>query len=274
VPAPEPAGAAGAATPTAGAAGPVLFARFAYPPNALGYCGPDDAPALLGYAGRRDGGSSAELAELARRFAGAWPYLQLIAAASGRTDPLEAAVVEAYWIGSALLERVPPRLFAAHLDDRFSRRAGAGFADLATLAVSGGVPHHNFHVFAVYPWVGLLRAGPGAAEPLRVLDSCRVRCGRVNTVHDGLAEVVSRPLEWDGHRLCQGVPRADAVRVATAGATLAPRVRPGDLVAVHWDWVCDVLHPARAAALRHYTARMLRLANDTLARPAADAVLG
>ena len=31
--------------------GPVLFARYAYPPNALGYCGPDDPAALLGMTG-------------------------------------------------------------------------------------------------------------------------------------------------------------------------------------------------------------------------------
>jgi hypothetical protein len=32
----------------------------------------------------------------------------------------------------------------------------------------GARPHHNFHVFGVYPWVGLLRSGE-IAEPLRIL---------------------------------------------------------------------------------------------------------
>ena len=41
--------------------GPSLFARFAYPPNALGYCGPDDSRGLLehvagdGVSGGQDG---------------------------------------------------------------------------------------------------------------------------------------------------------------------------------------------------------------------------
>ena len=30
--------------------GPVLFARYAYPPNALGYCGPADSAGFLGMA--------------------------------------------------------------------------------------------------------------------------------------------------------------------------------------------------------------------------------
>jgi hypothetical protein len=131
--------------------GPLHFARFAYPPNALGYCGPADSAALLGHASA--GESGPDLAALARQFAGAWPYLELIAASSGRPDPLDVAVVEAYWVGNRLLNRVDPRVFAAHLAGRFETRAGRGFADLAALALLGAVPHHNFHVFgSIHGW--------------------------------------------------------------------------------------------------------------------------
>ena len=34
------------ARPPVPAPGPVLFARYAYPPNRLGLCGPEDAPSL------------------------------------------------------------------------------------------------------------------------------------------------------------------------------------------------------------------------------------
>lgn len=252
--------------------GPLLFARFAYPPNALGYCGPDDPAAVLGHASAGEAGS--DLTALARQFAGAWPYLELIAASSRRTDPLDRAVVEAYWIGNRLLDRVEPRIFAAHLAGRFEARAGKGMADLATLALLGAVPHHNFHVFAVYPWVGLLRAGRAAAEPLRVLNSCRVRWGRVLTVHNGLAEVSSQPLCWDGRSLHLGPARTELVTCATADGSLAHTMRPGDVVGMHWDWICEVLDRRRLAALRAFTGRILRLTNDALRRPVAAAVLG
>jgi hypothetical protein len=252
--------------------GPLLFARFAYPPNALGYCGPDDSAALLGYAST--GGSGADIAALARRFAGAWPYLELIAASAGRRGPLDTAVVEAYWLGNRLLSRVEPRVFATHLAGRFETRAGRGFDDLATLAILGAVPHHNFHVLAVYPWVGLLHAGPVVEEPLRVLNSCRVRWGRVMSVHNGLADVWSRPLEWDGRALQLGETRVEQVLCATARGSLAPVVRPGDVVAMHWDWICDVLTMPRLNALRSFTTRILRMTNDALRRPVAAAVLG
>jgi hypothetical protein len=248
-----------------------LFARFAYPPNALGYCGPDDSGALIGHTSAGESGS--HLAALARQFAGAWPYLELIAASAGRRDPLDAAVVEAYWVGNRLLNRVDPRIFATHLSDRFEARAGRGFDDLATLALLGAVPHHNFHVFAVYPWVGLLRAGPAAQEPLRVLNSCRVRWGRVEAVHNGVAEVSGQALHWDGRALQLGPPRVETVLYTTAEGSLVPVVRPGDAVAMHWDWICDVLTPRRLEALRQFTKRILRMTNEALRRPVAAAVL-
>ena len=250
--------------------GPLLFARYAYPPNALGYCGPDDSRALIGHVTAAECGP--DVVALARQFAGAWPYLQLIAASADRADPLDAAVVEAYWLGNRLLRAVDPAVFAAHLVDRFEARAGRGLTDLTTLARLGAVAHHNFHVFAVYPWVGMLRAGR-ADEPLHVLDACRIRWGRVCAVAAGVVEVASQPLTWDGSELRLGPIRPEHALCATEQGWLAPTVRPGDIVSLHWDWVCDVLTPAQVASLRAVTAHTLRMTNDALARPVASVVL-
>jgi hypothetical protein len=245
-------------------AGPLVFARYAYPPNALGYCGPADSGALLEYTAGQV--SDAGLAALARQFSGAWPYLALIAAANGYPDPLAAAVVEAYWLGSPLLERIPARLLADHVVGRFTDRIAHPEGELAELALSGGRAHHNFHVFSVYPWTGLLRAGH-VEEPMRVLDSCRIRWGTVRSVHSGHIEVEARPLRWTGRELALGP-------VATQVARTALPLRAGDTVSLHWDWVCDVVDAGRLAALRRYTASQLRVANRTLRRPVADLVLG
>src|SRR6516162_470900 len=53
-----------------------LFARYAYAPNHLGYCGPADAAALfeLGCDDVSPGDPRA-LAPIAARFTGVWPYL-------------------------------------------------------------------------------------------------------------------------------------------------------------------------------------------------------
>ncbi len=242
--------------------GPLLFARYAYPPNELGYCGPADAGALLGTAG--EGTDLRELSHLATEFAGAWPYLVLIAGCNGIGDPLDDRVVEAYWVGNGLLGRVPTAALVASLGDRFERRAGSRFGAMAAAVPLGGVCQHSFHVFAVYPWLGLLRAGM-EGPPLTVLDRCRIRWGRVESVTGDLATVRNRTLVFEGSRLVLGPESVEVVRIGLDGTGLAPAVGPGDAVSLHWDWVCDVLPPDQLAWLRWCTA--VNLAAVT-ARPA------
>jgi hypothetical protein len=246
-------------------AGALLFARYAYPPNALGYCGADENRTLLEYgeAGASDGG----LVQLARSFEGAWPYLELIAGANGIADPLDPRVVEAYWVGSPLLERVDSSSLGAHLDERFRRRAGGAWELLATSIPDGGVPHHDFHVFGVYPWVGLLRSGD-ATDPLRVLESCRITPGRVLDVEGETTTVEARPLEWDGRTLRLGALKPRRAAWRRDGLGFLDELKPGDRVALHWDWVCDRLMRRQVQSLDRYTLRMLALANRASA-PAA-----
>lgn len=244
--------------PDAEVPGPVAFARFAYPPNALGYCGPADPAALL--QATAEGTDLGTVSALAARFDGAWPYLQLIAAHNAIADPLDARVVDAYWIGSTLLDRVPASALVAHLDTRFERRAGRQFAPVAEAALLGGAPHHSFHVFAVYPWLGMIRAGMDGA-PLTVLDQCRVRWGRVLSVDGDTVTVRDRGLALDGHLLVEGPPRVARVRRGVEGVGFAQELAPGDTVALHWDWVCQRLSPDALRRLRAWTRRMLHAVN-------------
>lgn len=257
----EPAGVRGS--------GALRFARYAYPPNELGYCGPDGSHRLLEQvaAGADDG----DLRRLVRGFEGAWPYLCLIAAANGIADPLDERVVEAYWVGNELLSRVSPRLMGDSLELRFRDRAGRSWSRLCAPVPAGALPHHSFHVFGVYPWLGLLRLGR-VDEPLRVLDRCRVRWGEVSAVSGGLATVRFQPLTWDGRRLGLGDPVEEQAVVSTEQHGLAGPVGPGDWVALHWDWVCERLDGRGLAALRTHTLRQLHVVNS-VAVPAPAAVL-
>ena len=185
--------------------GPLLFVRYAYPPNSLGYCGPADSAALRGYgtAGVVDPG----LVQLARAFAGAWPYLELIA-------------------------------------------------------------HHSFHVFGVYPWVGLLGDDRKADRALTVLDRCRIRWGRVRAIHGEQVVVEYRPLVWDGRYLSLGEPATETARTG-----LFPDLAVGDRVSLHWDWVCDRLTDRQLRALRGYTLAHLDLVNHRVEHPGPAAAL-
>jgi Family of unknown function (DUF6390) len=224
--------------------GALLFARYAYPPNELGYCGPPDASALL------QADTAAGIAHKARQFEGAWCYLEFLAETAGLPDPLDVRVVEAYWIGNGLLDRVDPAALLDRMRDRFSGQLGGTWRQAARRALA----HHSFQVFEVYPWAGMLR-GPGRPTALSVLDQCRIRTGVVVGVEGESATVESRPLDWNGQAVVSGPRRREAVRWSTGGRSLLDGLTPGDRVALHWDWVCDVLTEQQCARIEELEAR-------------------
>jgi hypothetical protein len=245
------------------AVGPLLFARYAYPPNSLGLCGADVQQTLLQYGAARE--SDGGLVELSRTFEGAWPYLELIAGANGIHDPLDPRVVEAYWVGNELLDRVRPGDLVRHLDDRFRGRLGRARERVVDAVAAGAVPHHCFHVFAVYPWLGLMRTGV-VDEPLRILDQCRTTPAKVLSVEGGHATVLARPLLYERGRLKLGEPGARHARWSDDGLSFVPTPKPGDTVSLHWGFVCDLLTPRAVRALDSATRRALRAVN----RPGAS----
>jgi len=242
-------------------AGPLRFARFAYPPNALGYCGGDDAAGLLQHLAA--GVVDPDLVRLCRAFEGAYPYLERIAAAAAIADPLDRRVVEAYWVGGDLLDEVTPRDFQADLERRFrDRTARAEWPWLAAKPGQGGVPHHSFHVLEVFPRVGLLRGSAAAIVP--TMEQCLIRPAQVVGIDGDELTIVDRPLELRDGRLGLGEPRPTTCRWRVRGLSAVPRIAIGDTVAIHWGWVCDRLDDQRRVALERAIARSLVLANTTL----------
>ena len=152
-------------------AGHALFARYAFPPNELGYCGPAET-------GMLHGGGPPQLASFAQEFDGAWPYLRAIADAVGSTDPLDAEVVRSYWVGGPPLDKVDSTELLARLRKAFTGQVTGLLGDLP--ATAQALAHHSFHVFVVYPWVGFLDRDP--TTPLRVMQDCRIRWGTVESV--------------------------------------------------------------------------------------------
>jgi hypothetical protein len=179
-------------------------------------------------------------------------------------------VVEAYWVGNELLDRVDPAQFGKEIRARFAGKTGANGDALA-----GGfpaVPHHSFQVFTVYPGVALLRRGDSTGSgdtarrvgtALHILDRCRVRDGIVLAVEGDEVVVRSRPLTWSGHELGLGEPAEERARWAQGGRSLLAAVAPGDVVSLHWDWVCDRLTPERRDELQRRTTDQLALTNAT-----------
>lgn len=243
------------------APGALLFGRYAFPPNQLGYCGPDDHQALLDYVSSRSVDQG--LVELERRFEGAYPYLRLIAEANRIPDPFDERVVEAYWIGNQLLERVEAQPMHDSLRARFApRMKAAEFGWLASKLEHGARPHHNFHVFDVYMRAGLMN-DERAGIALETMDSCRISWGRVQAVEREALLVERRPLVLRAGRLALGAPELKRVTRQLDGRGLVDRAAAGDHVSVHWSWACDRLDGRALATLQRNTERYLGLANLT-----------
>jgi hypothetical protein len=235
--------------------GLLLFARFAFMPNHLGYCGADANAEIAAYL--REGSSDHGLRRHLATFGGALPHLRLIADANDIADPFDARVVEAYWIGNDLLERVDCTLHARRLHDRLQERMGARLRP-ATVELLSGKPqagaraHHAFHVFDLSFRTGL----PGGDA---ALDLCRISWGTVTAVEREAYTVVYNPVVIRAGRLAFG-PR-QPMRVMRMDGT--DPVAIGDLLAFHWRMACMGLSPSQAANLERYTRGMMALANQT-----------
>lgn len=257
--------------PIEAVSGPALFVRYAYPPNERGYCGPSDTDALLlGRSSEPDAG----FVEIAKAFTGAWPYLELIAGCTGIPDPLDRRVVEAYWVGNHLLDQVGTEALGTSMEELFQRSLGGQFSSATAGVETGGLPHHSFHVFCVYPWVGLLDNDRMHAHALNVVDKCRIRAAEVVEIAGNRVVVESHPLTYDGGRLDFGpVVREIATGVVDGPGQIAG-LAVGDLVSVHWDWICDRLTESGVRELQRQTEHHLRIVNDRVqtsgARLSAD----
>ena len=181
---------------------------------------------------------------MAAQFEGAYPYLELLAGAARCVDPLAADVVEAYWIGNDLLDRVSTLDFGNSIDARFRRRAGSAWSRIDG-SIAAGVAHHSYHVLHVTPWTGLMRRGV-VDEPLHIVDQCCVSWAQVVATGAGTPLVRRRPLVWAGSRLQFGEPVVEQV-------TSEIGVEVGDWVALHWGTVCERLRPDQLAWLRRTT---------------------
>ncbi len=247
-----------------------LFAKYAYPPNELGFCGAGDHRALFDYS--TSGVVDRGLVEIARSFPGPWPYLTLMAGSAGIADPFDERLVEAYWIGNDLLDRVPVGDFGRMVERYFKPKAGPRYP-LLTEAIPERAPaNHSFHVFGVYPWVGLLHSGR-ATEPLYQLDRCRIRWGEVVATDGDEVTVRCQPLAFDGTDLSLGPAQLETVTRAVHGQTFIDDLTPGDWVSMQWHWVCDRLDARQLHNLRRVTARQLDITNHRVAHSGPGMVL-
>ena len=226
-------------------------------PNRLGYCGGPLADELFDYVieGRSDPGTD----RLITQFEAAYPYLKFIASSTGISDPTDPRVVEAYWIGGSLLDRVDDTEFHTFLSETVARKIPKRLQKyVIPKAEMGSRVNHAFHVFDVS-----IRNG-AFDQDLTSMDLCRISWGTVVGVDGSDATVVRRPLEYVDGAIRLGSIVQRTVRHTAGGKSYLGPLIPGDTVSMHWDWVCDRINNDQVNRLEAETIHHLALANTTL----------
>lgn len=241
------------------AAGLLRCVRYSHPPNSFHYCGPERQRDVLAYAT----GTQADqgLSEILSGFETLYKYLTFIAGENRIRDAFDPRVVSAYWLGNGLLLRARYRAMERHLTETLNLKktlAPRQFSGLIS-KLDLGVPHHSFHVLNVFRRTG------HAAIPhtLETMDSCRISWGMVvsgaRQNGSGLHIVVkTRPLVYADGRLALGAP---VIKTAISVNGIG---KPGDMVTLHWGYVCDAITAGELANLRYFTDLSIAAANRTV----------
>jgi len=235
--------------------------RYAFGPNRLHYCGPDKSSEIKDYI--NDEASDGGLTQLLSQFETMYPYLIHIASANHIQDPLDERVVEAYWVGNTLLDKVTKQDFYLHLVDGLSLKKKLGAKNFAVVEEKigqGAVPHHSFHVLDVWKRTGHVERD----HTVESMDACRISWGTVTSVAGPFVTVSSEPLLYIGGKLVLGAPTTRKLTRHLEAEYDIEQLKVGDVVSIHWGVICEILTPRQVASLRKYTLRHVALANLTI----------
>lgn len=235
--------------------------RYAFGPNRLHYCGPDANSEIAVHITYKE--SDPALAALLSQFQTMYPYLKKIAEANHIENSFDARVVEAYWIGNELLERVKKNDFYEHLvdDHHINKRIGKkSFAFVADKIGKGAVPHHSFHVLDIWKRTGHV-ARPHTLESMA---SCIISWGIIKQADDMFLEVETEPLVYEAGKLVLGAPIIKKITRGLGAPIDIDETKEGDIITMHWGVPCEVITKKQAAALKKYTVRHIVLANETM----------
>jgi hypothetical protein len=235
-------------------------ARYALYPNELGLCGPrgSEKGKLYQYLTTKTKVSDKQARKLLEQFVAATAYLELIAKANQIEDWLDPRVVDAYWIGNELLNRVRPEDLRAFI----LGFAGQGLmAEAAAKEIAGRIhyqhrPHHSFHVMVIGGLSGQVERGSVGQ------DLCRIGWGEVAKIQkDGTLSVLARFLRHEGNRFLPELNEKEERRVIQCDPQILPRVMVGDLIAFHWGRAVEVITLDAARRLEYWTERTLAYFN-------------
>lgn len=229
--------------------GPKIAALYGLIPNKLGFCGPRQKKLREFIRGKL---GIPEIIPVLKQFEAAYPYYQLIAKKNKIKEPLNKRVVEAYWIGNELLDKIKTDDLRKLIVKTFS---GPGLLSKkqaekkAAKIPEDSKPHHSFHVLIL----GSITGRVNFENNTKLKDICRISWGRVNDVKKDKIIVNYNPLI--GKEVLKfGQP---VKKELIWDKEILPEVQIGDWVSFHWKYAIQKLNERDILNLFDYT-------NDTL----------
>lgn len=73
-----------------------------------------------------------------------------------------------------------------------------------------------------------------------------------------------QPLLIEEGKLALGLPQPSPATRLLEGRGFVTTLQPGDMVSLHWGWICERISLDQVRSLERYTAQHLAIANQTL----------
>ena len=233
-----------------------LAATFGIMPATMKLCGRKfkNAPEVLrNFLDKKSDATPQKAREALETFESATQYYKLIAGANGIADHFDERIIEAYWIGNDLLKNVNPDDIKKMIREKMT---GAGLMTredaeqrIANLTAQP-IAHHNFHV------LNLGGATEEARQTKNLQELCRVSWGTVkenpnDKIQNPKVVVDFQPLEEKNGRISLSAEQQQ--KKIQWDKALVPEIKKGDIVAFHWNQICQILTPEQTRNLEHYT---------------------
>ena len=226
-----------------------IAALYSFPPGRFGLCGMGEESCheifhfLLGE-------KIPNIRQILETFEGAFYYYQLIARESKIKDHFDKRVVEAYWLGNELLEKVRTSKLKEVVAKKIKK------PELAKKIPDFAKPHHSFHVLVAGPMKKDLFLTEG------MKDLCKISWGKVLKIENNDLKVTNLEIEYQPllkeKEWTLGKPTK---RKIFWDKRILPKLKAGDFVSFHWDLALQKLSKKEIENLKKYTENSIKAAN-------------
>lgn len=231
-----------------------LAARFALPPNSLGYCGKETAPQRFNSCVIN--GECTHVDEELSKFIVLHPYLKTIGQLTNK-NTFDYEVVEAYCLGNDLLKNIKPSGYDSLLDNFLLQGVPEWFVkDLRQTQPKRFIPHHLFQVLHV----GVGKASGAVPFNLESINSCMIRWGEVTKLSNKelTANLAQMAVEKSKFAVSHVTEKLNY------NAEFLKKVEVGSTIAVHWNQVIKVLTKTEEKNLAYWTNEIINSVAPTL----------